>query len=71
MKPTGTTKDSARQEPNHTGHMEHKGKYAVMVFFTKSELETLAAVAGRTSIPKWIRDLVLSEATLLGADDEL
>ena len=71
MKQTVTTKDSARQEPNHTGYLEHKGKHAIYVFFTKQELETLAAVAGRTSLPKWLRDLALSEATLLGADDDV
>lgn len=71
MKQTGMTKDLARQEPNTTGYLEHRGKHAIYVFFTKSELETLAAVAGRTSIPKWIRDLVLSETTLLGADEDV
>jgi hypothetical protein len=51
-------------KPNHTAYLEHKDRYAVMVFFTKEQLDILIAAAGSTNIAKFIRDVVLEEVGL-------
>lgn len=61
MKQTGTNKDSGRLEPNNSTYLEHDGKFAVYVFFTKKELQILRSRAGKGTIPGYIQKLILDE----------
>jgi hypothetical protein len=40
------------------------GKFGVYVPFTRVELELLTQLAGRTSLPKWLKRLALEEAQI-------
>lgn len=53
----------AQDKPNKSNYLEMPdGKYGVYVMFTKDEIETLVAIAGRTSLPRWLKRLALDEA---------